>query len=205
MDHIQPWERMEGESEEAWSAFQLYRDLGMDRSLARVRQVVGKSNTLLGRWSKRDGWVARCEAFDREQDRLWMLSQAKARREMAVRHVKVANAVMNKVVKRLNKIDPDDLTPSELVKFFEAATKVERLALEQPTRVEITGKDGGPMSIEVGLSDKERRARLEELQKELAQRVGRLPSQAAKVIEGETIQHIAAQQARLALAASDDA
>lgn len=198
MDHIQPWERLPDEGEERWEAFLIYRDLGLDRSLAKVARTVGKSVQLVERWSTGDGWVARCEAFDREQDRLWLASQAKARKEMAQRHVKVANAVMNKVVKRLNKLDPDDLTPSELVKFFEAASKVERLALEQPTRVEITGKDGGPMSLEVGLNDEERRARLEAITKELSSRLGRLSGRSAAVIDSQVVDE------RLSLPAADD-
>lgn len=183
----QPWERLDGESPPRWQAFQIYRDLGAVRSLDKVAKQLGKSNTLIERWSAQDGWIYRTEAWDRDQDRQWHAMQGQKRKEMADRHVKVAQAFMGKVVEKLRKLDPDRLSPKDLAQWLDTAAKVERMALGEPTRHEITGADGGPISIEVGLSDEERRARLEQLQKEIGKRVA---------LPGPT---------RLALAAGDDA
>ena len=58
------WIRTAGESDEAYSAFLAYRDLGADRSLDAVVQELHKSRTILGRWSSRHDWVARSTAWD---------------------------------------------------------------------------------------------------------------------------------------------
>jgi hypothetical protein len=57
-------DRMPRESEEAHAAFLAYRDMGSIRSLGRVGQELGKSCTILGRWSAKFDWVARCRAWD---------------------------------------------------------------------------------------------------------------------------------------------
>jgi len=59
-----PWERQPQESAPAFAAFDTYRSLGPERSLARVGQTLGKSTDLMERWSTRWGWVARAAAWD---------------------------------------------------------------------------------------------------------------------------------------------
>src|SRR3974377_1753660 len=61
--------RQPKERAKAFEAFQLYRDMGVERSLAKVGQQLGKSTPLMERWSKRWNWVARVTAWDMEQDR----------------------------------------------------------------------------------------------------------------------------------------
>ncbi|MFF0625137.1 hypothetical protein [Streptomyces sp. NPDC004296] len=98
---VDPWERQEGESHQAFEAFAAYRDLGPARSVTKVARELDKSRTLLGRWSRQYAWVMRAAAYDREQDRLFLAEQAQARREIARRHAKLAQAVQSKAVARL--------------------------------------------------------------------------------------------------------
>jgi len=63
------WERQPGESPEAFEAFALYRDMGIERSTAKVGRRLGKSKTLMDRWSSDHGWVMRAAVWEREQDR----------------------------------------------------------------------------------------------------------------------------------------
>lgn len=58
------WERQENESAKAYEAFSLYRDLGPERSLARVGQTLGKSRALMERWSSRHDWVDRVRGLE---------------------------------------------------------------------------------------------------------------------------------------------
>jgi hypothetical protein len=46
----------------------VYFELGADRSLAAVGQKLGKSTTILSRWSTRWQWVSRAAIYDRELD-----------------------------------------------------------------------------------------------------------------------------------------
>ena len=64
------WERVEGESPRAYSAFQCYRDLGPERSLATAselyygRQSGGKAAGQISKWSRQFEWVDRARAYD---------------------------------------------------------------------------------------------------------------------------------------------
>ena len=46
------------------------RDMGAERSLAKVAQKLGKSKALMERWSVRWQWGQRAEAWDAEFDRM---------------------------------------------------------------------------------------------------------------------------------------
>ena len=66
---VKPWERQEGESAKAFEAFTIYAGLGADRSLRAVAQQLGKSKTLMDRWSSTYGWVARAAEYDADLQR----------------------------------------------------------------------------------------------------------------------------------------
>jgi hypothetical protein len=65
-----PWERQPKESARAYEAFVAYRDMGPGRAVRAVARELGKSVTLIGRWSSAHHWVERAEAWDAEQDRV---------------------------------------------------------------------------------------------------------------------------------------
>lgn len=129
----EPWERQKGESRQAFQAFAIYRDMGAARSTAKVAHQLGKSKALMDRWSAKWSWVARMAAWDAELDRKARESQEKARVEMAERHIKEAMLFQQKIVERLKTLEPDDLSPSDIAKWFDIAVKVERLARGEPT------------------------------------------------------------------------
>lgn len=58
------WIRQEGETEQAYEAFQTYLRLGTGRTIARAAAKLGKTNQALEPWSSRFGWVARVKAYD---------------------------------------------------------------------------------------------------------------------------------------------
>lgn len=59
-----PSERQKGESAVAFEAFRIYLEAGPARSTAKVARSLGKSKTLIDRWSSRWSWVERVRAFD---------------------------------------------------------------------------------------------------------------------------------------------
>lgn len=72
-----PWDQQAGESAEAFAAFRRYAETGPDRSLDAVGRELGKSGSLLSRWSGRWRWVERSRAWDA---RLAEVRQAEAER-----------------------------------------------------------------------------------------------------------------------------
>ncbi|GHE06573.1 hypothetical protein [Streptomyces alanosinicus] len=136
-----------------------------------MARELDKSRTLLGRWSRQYAWVMRAAAYDREQDRLFLAEQAHARREIACRHAKLAQAVQSKAVARLQALDPRELSPSDLLRYIQVAAEIERRAVgEAPSAAgtAVAPEQGGDVA---GLTDEERRARMDQLRRELERRL----------------------------------
>ena len=117
--------RQPKESAKAFAAFQLYRDMGVERSLAKVGQQLGKSTPLMERWSKRWNWVARVTAWDMEQDRRAREANLKQIEQMRERHAQMAVGFQSKALERLATIRPEDLKPKDALDFFALAARIE--------------------------------------------------------------------------------
>jgi hypothetical protein len=103
--------------------------------------------------------VQRTQAFDREQDRIYSEGLAERRRDMADRHARIAGALQAKIVARLQALDASKLTPADISRWLEVATRVERLALGLPDSTTAhTGPDGGPIQAEVTAMPEDQRA-----------------------------------------------
>lgn len=171
-----PWDRRDNESDPAWEAFVAYRDLGLTRSNAQVAQRLGKSKTLIDRWSRNHSWVLRSAAWDRDQDKMWQRELAAARRKAAKRNVDLAEAMKNVAAGSLLKLAQSNeaLKPADVARLMEVATKIEALEYGTPTeRVSISSSDDAAASrAHVSqLSDEDRRARMEQLRRELDSRL----------------------------------
>lgn len=156
---VLPWDRQDDEPEKAYSYFALYRDLGRTRTVAKAAAEVHKSRDYLHKLASTWRWVQRAQAWDREQDRLYSEGLAERRRDMAERHARIASALQAKIVARLQSLDPAKLTPNDIARWLEVATRVERLALGLPDSTTAhTGPDGGPIQAEVSQMSEEQRA-----------------------------------------------
>ena len=129
---ILAWDRQEDEPEKAYGYFVLYRDLGRTRTVAKVATEVNKSRDYLHKLATRWKWVQRAQAWDREEDRLYVEGLAEQRRDMAKRHARIAGALQAKLVARLQSLDASKLSPADIARWLEVATRVERLALLCP-------------------------------------------------------------------------
>lgn len=173
-ERAEQWERRPGESAAAWEAFACYRDLGLSRSVSKVAGTLHKARTLIERWSTAHQWVLRAEAWDREQDRLWRGERQQAAREVARRHARLASAAQAKLVAQLQQLDPSRLSPADVIRWLEVTVRIER----QAYGIDLAEAAGGPAAPDVadvtGLSDEERRARMEQMRRELEARIGTL-------------------------------
>jgi hypothetical protein len=141
----EPWQRQPGESSRAFAAFQIYRDLPprersvfavAERLSYRISEARRKSRRPPGKlriWCSRWRWVARARAWDEELDRCQRETQQQARRDMAERHARAAVAVLHRALKRLETLDPETLSPGDVIRWLETAVKIERLGRGEPT------------------------------------------------------------------------
>ena len=139
---LELWERQEGESAPAFQAFAAYRDMGAERSLAKVAQKLGKSKALMERWSSRWQWGIRADAWDDEMDRCACRELQKGIAEMRKNHVGIAKAMLVKALQALQKIPTDEISPRDVSNMVDVAAKLERIS-----RGEVTERTEGKQTI----------------------------------------------------------
>lgn len=136
------WERQPDEGARAYEAFCLYRDMGASRSLRRVVRDIDKSLTTIGIWSSEHNWVERCKAWDAEQDRIAREAQLDEIRKMRERHAQLAMDMLEKVVAGLDHINPYEMSPNEMARIVDVASKLERISRGDVGEV-VEERDGG--------------------------------------------------------------
>ena len=84
VDGRQSWDRRPGETSPAWAAFVVYRDMGGQRSTAKVQQERGyRVRRHVDKWSGEHDWVARAAAWDAHLDAANQVAQLDLRRILA--------------------------------------------------------------------------------------------------------------------------
>ncbi|MFM7852224.1 MAG: hypothetical protein ACKO96_09995, partial [Flammeovirgaceae bacterium] len=99
------YDRQSTDTNKSFSAFVIYRDMGSDRSLEKVRIECGyRSVRKLELWSAKYQWVARCRAFDDDESK----AQSKALQQQRLKHQmqieKDAWALREKILKKADQL-----------------------------------------------------------------------------------------------------
>jgi len=130
------WERLPDESQQAWEAFTVYRDTpSPQRSLRAVGRQLGKSETLIERWSVKHRWIQRVRDMNANNDRKWLEALADERAEAARRHYEIARRLLDKVDAHVEQADMTDLTFTQTVRVAGDVMRMEREAMESGRRV----------------------------------------------------------------------
>jgi hypothetical protein len=144
LDTVKVWERTKGEGRKAYAAFCVYRDFGVARSQVKVSQELGKSETLVARWSVRWRWVARAEAFDQWQDGEMVKERMVEAKDALKQHTQMSRALALRTYNALIgmfDVGPDGgvttaLNSTDLVRLNIAMVDLWRKSLGIPDRVE---------------------------------------------------------------------
>lgn len=136
--HDDPWERQKGESQKAYEAFVIYRDLGAERSTAKVSQELGKSKALIQRWCRAWNWVERCRAYDNSLDEAARRKALKKYQDMTARHIRIALQMQEKALADMSELPDGALSPKDILQFLDKA-----IAVEKAARMEEAGITGG--------------------------------------------------------------
>lgn len=90
---VEPWGRLEGETEQAFEAFATYRDMdATERSLSKTARALSKSKPLMSGWSRKHSWVRRARAWDDHRDAEMREAEIAERRKMGKRHAQQARS-----------------------------------------------------------------------------------------------------------------
>lgn|SRR3982751_1254965 len=150
--HEESWTRRRHEGVRAFQAFHLYLQMGADRSISKVAGQLGKSRSLLARWSTAHEWSERAGEWDAHLAKLERRAREKQCKEAAENHVNVAKSMLSRVAETLNAMAKGERGPAEedLPKWVDTAVKIERLGLGMSTsNVEHAGKDGKALQIDL--------------------------------------------------------
>lgn len=126
-----PWERQPKETEKAYEAFLVYKNLGPGRTFTAVAKKLHKSCTLVRRWATTWKWKERVELYDRENDRKAQREAQEAQKEMVRTHIKIGGALQKKALQALDKLDPEEMGPGSIKEFIRLGTQLERLNRNQ--------------------------------------------------------------------------
>ncbi len=120
------YDRQPGESSVAFDAFCIYRDSGVERRIHKVAQECMKNSSLLRRWSSAHEWRRRAQAFDDDVQKQRRAQHLKDIAEADARHRQLARVCQRKIVERLQTLKPEELSPSDVMRWMDVTIRLER-------------------------------------------------------------------------------
>lgn len=135
---MRAYERLPREGDAAFESYKCYRDLGPERSIRKVARKLGKSETLMARWSSKYGWVERARERDDYVEGIKQSALREHQREAALSTAARAAAVEQQVL--ANREKAGELT-AEVLRRYER--QLASLPLVRKTVVR-EGEDGKP-------------------------------------------------------------
>jgi hypothetical protein len=129
------WERLAGESGAAYAAFCVFRNYGPDRNVRKAVEVAekdpakrGKRYRVWGAWAATFKWRERAADYDLYLDRLKQTEKRKTIEAQGEKHRAITGKMLAVVEKKLDLMDPADLTQGTVTEWVETAIKAEREA-----------------------------------------------------------------------------
>jgi hypothetical protein len=132
------WERLTGESSTAYAAFCTFRDYGPERNVRRAVAAMEPDEVKQGRryrvwsaWATAFKWRERAADYDRYLDRMKQTEGRKTIEEQGKVHRAVTGKMLEVVFKKLEMMDPADLTQGTVTEWVDTAIRAEREASNQ--------------------------------------------------------------------------
>jgi len=129
------WEQLAGEGSSAFKAFCAFRDMGLERNIRKAVESVEKDAALQSKkygvwrnWSNKFHWRERVADYDRYIERLKQEELRKTIEAQGEKHRQVTGKMLDVVSKKLDTMNPEDLTQSAVPEWVQTAIKSEREA-----------------------------------------------------------------------------
>lgn len=150
------------ETSKAYAAFMRYCGLGPGRSLAKLAEILNKPSGYtrqLALWSSDFNWVERAKEYDVQQldkkaqedyerQRKEEEERIAALKEMRERQARTARELQEKIIKHLEvQIASGDIGSLPAVNLLKLVYDTEQKVLDGVEKIEVSGKDGGPIVI----------------------------------------------------------
>lgn len=161
------WERQASDTDKSYEAFSVYRDMGLNRSLEKLRQKLSKESPnyvrVLKEWSSNHKWQERVSEYDKSQAS--ERSKRKERQRIQIEdNVLRDYKTMRKAIDKRAKILADSNYIGEvyelggLLELMKKADDYARRAVGLPDKIteqknEHTGVNGGVITVKVVYDD----------------------------------------------------
>ncbi|MDR1986607.1 MAG: hypothetical protein LBP88_06510 [Treponema sp.] len=152
---FESWERLPGESGLAYAAFCAFRDLGLERNIRKAAicyanrsefdgrggatteqrqgtkpsnstQTIEKRYRVWRNWAAQFRWRERAADYDRYMEKLKQAEMRKTIEAQGEKHRAVTGKMLTVVEKKLDLMNPADLTQSTVTEWVETAIRAER-------------------------------------------------------------------------------
>ncbi|GHV51851.1 hypothetical protein AGMMS49579_08090 [Spirochaetia bacterium] len=130
---FESWERLTGESGAAYSAFCAYRDFGPERN---IRKAVDAAEPDSGKrdkryrvwrnWSTAFRWRERAAEYDRYTEKLKQAEMRKNLEAQGEKYRAATGKILDLVIKKIDTMNPVDLSQGNVPVYLETAAKVDR-------------------------------------------------------------------------------
>ena len=129
------WIKLSGETSLAYAAFCAFRDLGAERSIRKAVETAEKDES---KWDKRYNvwrnwanayrWRERAADYDRHLEKLKLGELRKTIEAQGEMHREVTGKMLEVVKKKLDTMNPEDLTQGNVTDWVQTAIRAEREA-----------------------------------------------------------------------------
>ena len=132
------WEQQPGETTAEYDLWLIYRDLwpAVRPTVTKVAEALDVSVREVQQAFNRWTWSARLQAWIREVNADKTAELRASRREMVEDHIKLGEAMRKKMLVAVENLDPEDVTPNELVSLLKETQRLEETAREAYTAIE---------------------------------------------------------------------
>jgi hypothetical protein len=127
------WERLAGESSAAFAAFCVFRDYGPERNIRKAVEAEEKDEAkrlkryrVWRNWSTQFRWQERAADYDRYTEKLKQTEMRKTIEAQGEKHREVTGKMLNVVSKKLDLMNPEDLTQGTVAEWVQTAIKADR-------------------------------------------------------------------------------
>ncbi|MDR2899940.1 MAG: hypothetical protein LBV20_00265 [Treponema sp.] len=136
---FESWERLDGESASAFAAFCAFRDFGLERNIRKAvesslaKAGIEKDSTVCAKkyrtwrnWSNQYRWNERAADFDNYIEKLKATELRKIIEAQGEKHREVTGKMLDVVSKKLDTMNPEDLTQGAVTEWTQTAIKIDR-------------------------------------------------------------------------------
>ena len=130
---FESWERLPGETAAAFSAFCAFRDFGAERNIRKAVDSTEKDEAVRAKryrvwrnWCTKYRWRERAMDYERYIENLKQEELRKTIEAQGEKHREVTGKMLDVVMKKLETMNPEDLTQGNVTDWVQTAIKAER-------------------------------------------------------------------------------